>query len=155
MADMFKISPTAIEVAAWRAKLGDASAGACVTFEGWVRRRNQGREVHLLEYEAHVALAEAEGARILAEARERWRLLGCAAVHRSGRLALGELAFWVGVTAEHREAAFDGCRYIVDEAKKRLPIWKKEHYVDGAAGWINAAAGSEAERHDGSTPTPE
>jgi molybdopterin synthase catalytic subunit len=136
---MFRISAAALDPAALQAALGDARAGACVTFEGWVRNRNEGQAVRSLEYEAYVPLAEAEGARILAEAREKFALVGCAAVHRTGHLQPGDLAIWVGVAAEHRAAAFDACRYIIDEAKARLPIWKKEHYAGGTTAWINCA----------------
>src|SRR5204863_9618342 len=101
--------------AALQATLLDSAAGACVTFEGWVRRENEGHAVQSLEYEAYVPLAEKEGARILAEAREKFTLLGAAAVHRVGHLALGEAAVWVGVTAAHRGAAFEACRFIIDE----------------------------------------
>ena len=110
-----------------------------MTFEGWVRNRNEGQPVLALEYESYVLLAESEGERILAEAGERFALVGASCVHRVGRLQLGELAVWVGVTAEHRGAAFDACRYVIDEAKARLPIWKKEHYATGATAWINCA----------------
>ena len=136
---MFEISAAPIEVARLQAALGDVRAGACVTFEGWVRNHNEGQPVQSLEYEAYQPLAEAEGARILAEARERFALVGAVAVHRVGHLALGDLAVWVGVTAGHRGPAFEACRYIIDEAKARLPIWKKEHYVSGATTWINCA----------------
>jgi molybdopterin synthase catalytic subunit len=139
---MFRISPTPIDAAALQADLRDERAGACVTFEGWVRNRNEGQPVQALEYEAYAVLAEREGARILAEARERFALLGAVAVHRVGHLPLGELAVWVGVTAEHRGAAFDACRYIIDETKARVPIWKKEHYTGGATAWINCATRS-------------
>ncbi|HUJ42357.1 MAG TPA: molybdenum cofactor biosynthesis protein MoaE, partial [Opitutaceae bacterium] len=77
-----------------------------------------------------------EGARVLAEARTRFAVLSIAAVHRVGHLRLGELAVWVGVTAEHRGAAFDACRYVIDELKKRVPIWKKEHYATGESAWM-------------------
>jgi molybdopterin synthase catalytic subunit len=119
--------------------LADTRAGACVTFEGWVRNRNDGQPVLSLEYEAYASLAEKEGARILAEAREKFSILGAHGVHRVGHLRLGDLAVWVGVTAEHRGAAFDACRYIIDETKARVPIWKKEHYASGATEWINCA----------------
>ena len=138
--DAFRISAQPIDPAALQRQLADVRAGACVTFEGWVRNRNDGQPVQSLEYEAYAVLAEAEGVRILAEARTRFSLLGVAAVHRVGHLPLGELAVWVGVTAEHRGDAFDACRYVIDEAKARLPIWKKEHYVDGATAWINCAS---------------
>ncbi len=136
---MFTLSAIPLDPAALQAALADVRAGACVTFEGWVRDRNEGQAVCSLEYEAYAPLAETEGARILNEARLRFALVGCRATHRVGRLQLGELAVWVGVTAEHRGAAFDACRYIIDEAKARLPIWKKEHYAGGATAWINCA----------------
>lgn len=136
---MFQISSQSIDTVVRRRELEDARAGACVAFEGWVRNRNEGHPVLSLEYEAYAPLAEKEGERILAEAREKFALIGAVGVHRVGHLRLGELAVWVGVTAEHRGAAFEACRYIIDEAKARLPIWKKEHYADGATAWINCA----------------
>jgi len=137
MSDIFKIVSEAIEPAAFQAELRDAHAGACVTFEGRVRDLNKGRGVVALEYEAFAPLAEKEGARILAEARERFGLLGAMCVHRVGRLGLGDMAVWIGVASAHREAAFDACRYIIDELKTRVPVWKKEHYADGAeARWL-------------------
>ncbi len=148
---MFKISATALDPAALQAELADNRAGACVTFEGWVRNRNEGQPVLSLEYEAYAPLAVSEGEKILAEAREKFSLVGTAAVHRTGHLQLGELAVWVGVTAEHRGAAFDACRYIIDEAKARLPVWKKEHYTSGATAWINCATRGE---HGGGAATP-
>lgn len=140
---MFAISAEPLDAAARQKALLDVTAGACVTFEGWVRNHNEGQAVQSLEYEAYVPLAEKEGARILAEAREKFALLGAAAAHRVGHLQLGEPAVWVGVTAEHRGAAFEACRYIIDEAKARLPIWKREHYTNGASIWINGASRGE------------
>jgi molybdopterin synthase catalytic subunit len=140
---MFKVSSDPIDPATLQRDLADLRAGACVTFEGWVRNRNEGQAVQSLEYEAFVPLAESEGMRILAEARERFALTGVAAAHRVGHLKLGELAIWVGVTAEHRGAAFEACRYVIDEAKARLPIWKKEHYAGGTTAWINCATRGE------------
>jgi molybdopterin synthase catalytic subunit len=148
---MFRLSSTLIDPAALTRALADSRAGACTTFEGWVRNRNDGQPVRSLDYEAYAPLAETEGERILGEAREKFRLVGAAAVHRVGHLQLGELAVWVGVTAEHRGAAFDACRYIIDEAKARLPIWKKEHYASGATAWINCATRGE---HGGAAAIP-
>lgn len=136
---MFRISPTPLDPAALQKALLDPRAGACVTFEGWVRNRNEGQAVESLEYEAYLPLAESEGAKILEEARRKFALVAAAGVHRVGHLRLGDLAVWVGVTAEHRGDAFDACRYLIDEAKARLPIWKREHYVSGATAWINCA----------------
>jgi molybdopterin synthase catalytic subunit len=148
---MFKISANPINPAELEASLVDLRAGACVTFEGRVRNRNEGHPVLSLEYEAYTVLAESEGERILAEARTRFDLLGAAGVHRVGHLPLGEIAIWIGVTAEHRGAAFDACRYVIDEAKARLPIWKKEHYASGATAWINCATRGE---HGSPAATP-
>ena len=136
----FVLSTLPVEPRLLQSTLLDQAAGACVTFEGWVRVRNEGREVTALEYEAYGALAVKEGNVVLAEARAKFEILQVACVHRVGRLALGELAVWVGVTAEHRGAAFEACRYVIDELKARVPIWKKEHYIGGETTWINAAS---------------
>jgi len=134
---MFRISETAIDSAALARELAQAGAGACATFEGWVREHNDGRSVRRLGYQAYVPLAQAEGERILAEARSKFAILDARCVHRVGTLEIGELAVWVGVCAAHRGAAFDACRYVIDEVKKRVPIWKNEHYVDGESGWLH------------------
>ena len=135
----FKITSAVIDPVARKRELTQGTAGACVTFEGWVRNHNEGEAVQALEYEAHVGLAEKEGARILAEARERFAITAAHCEHRVGKLGLGDCAVWVGVSAAHRGAAFDACRYIIDETKARVPIWKKEHYTSGVTGWVNCA----------------
>lgn len=111
-----------------------------MSFEGRVRDRNQGRKVRMLQYEAYKEMAEQEGERIMAEACAKFPILAALCVHRVGRLLPGEIAVWSGVVAEHRAAAFDACRYIIDEVKARLPIWKKEHYGHASAEWIGAPA---------------
>ena len=136
---MFTVCPQPIDAAALLAELRHERAGACVTFEGWVRDLNEGRPVTGLEYEAYIPLAEKEGLRIIAEAMEKFPVLGAYGAHRTGSLAVGDLAVWVGVIAQHRSPAFDACRYIIDEAKARVPIWKRERYADGSSEWINCA----------------
>ena len=136
---MFAISSTPIDVVALQDRLADPGAGACVCFEGWVRNTNEGAAVTALDYEAYEPLAVKEGEQVLAEARERFDLIDAACQHRVGDLQLGDCAVWVGVTAAHRDAAFAACRFIIDEIKARLPIWKKEHYQDGDSGWVNCA----------------
>ena len=133
---MFRILPSPLDPEALRREMLDPRAGGVVVFEGRVRNRNEGREVRALEYEAYPELAEKEGERVLAEARARFAVLSVACVHRVGLLQLGDLAVWVGVTAEHRGEAFAACQYIIDELKGRVPIWKKEHYAAGASAWI-------------------
>ena len=135
----FKISSTPIDPEALKHALTSATSGACVTFEGWVRDHNDGAPVVALEYEAHVGVAEKEGAQILSEALERFEITSARCEHRVGKLAIGDCAVWVGVSAAHRGAAFDACRYIIDETKSRVPIWKKEHYRSGESGWENCA----------------
>ena len=134
---MFAISHDPIDPSALRRTLAHTSAGGFVSFEGWVRDRNEGKRVAALEYEASEPLAMNEFDKIEQEAREQFEILDVHCTHRVGRLALGELAVWIGVTAPHRDAAFRACRYLIDELKKRLPIWKKEHYDDGDSGWLN------------------
>ena len=133
----FGLSDTAIDVARERAALDHAAAGACVGFEGWVRNHNDGRAVQRLDYQAYAPLAQQEGEAILAEALERFAVREVRCLHRTGSLAIGELAVWVGVSADHREPAFAACRWIIDEVKRRVPIWKNEHYADGESGWLH------------------
>ena len=133
----FELADTPFDTATLRARLLDARVGGYASFEGWVRDHNDGRSVHGLHYEAYAALAEAEGERVLDEALAKFDILDAACMHRTGDLAIGELAVWVGVTAAHRDAAFAACRFIIDEVKSRVPIWKRERYADGDAGWLH------------------
>ena len=133
----FGLSETPFDVATLRAQLLDARVGGYASFEGWVRDHNAGRAVTGLRYEAYAAMAEAEGERVLLEACERFAILDARCVHRTGELAIGELAVWVGVAAAHRDAAFAACRWIIDEVKARVPIWKHERYAEGDAGWLH------------------
>lgn len=144
---MFSIHVTPLQVPELQAELNDPEAGACVTFEGWVRDHNEGKEVLRLEYEAYAAVAVKEGETILKEACERFGLSHAVCAHRTGLLEIGEMAVWVGVSSGHRGEGFDACRYIIDEVKHRLPIWKKEYYTDGDSGWVNCEACA--------TPTPD
>ena len=130
-----------------RVALADPACGGYACFEGWVRDNNEGQRVRSLEYEAFEALGIREGERILAEARERFDVAHAACAHRTGPLAIGELAVWVGVSAAHRDEAFHACRYIIDEVKHRLPIWKKEHYLSGDSGWVNCERCAAAAPH--------
>ena len=136
----FELADARFEVEPLRARLLHDAAGAYASFEGWVRDHNDGRPVHGLRYEAHVALAQAEGQAILDEARARFDIDACGCVHRIGDLAIGDVAVWVGVSAAHRGAAFDTCRWIIDEVKSRVPSWKHERYADGRSDWLHPDA---------------
>jgi molybdopterin synthase catalytic subunit len=133
----FRFSSVALDTAALRAELAAPGCGAYAAFEGWVRDHNEGQRVTRLEYEAYTPLAAREGEQVIAEAIGRFSLHGALCVHRIGALALGEIAVWVGTSAPHRDEAFRACRYIIDEVKHRLPIWKKEYYESGDSGWVN------------------
>jgi molybdopterin synthase catalytic subunit len=133
----FALSDAPMDADALRVSLEDQRAGACVTFEGWVRNHNEARAVRRLDYQAYDALAEQEGEAILADALAKFDIRAAHCVHRVGALAIGEMAVWVGVSADHRGAAFDACRWIIDEVKRRVPIWKNEHYADGESGWLH------------------
>jgi adenylyltransferase/sulfurtransferase len=148
----FSFTREKIDEAALRKQLLDPTAGGYTSFEGWVRNHNEGLPVRHLEYEAFEPLAIKEGERIVAEAIARFGIEHAACVHRIGDLAIGEMAVWVGVSARHRAEAFAACRYIIDEVKHRVPIWKKEHYENGDSGWVNCercAAPSVDHSHDG------
>lgn len=136
---MFLILPTPLERLDLRQDLANPAAGALVSFEGWVRDWNNGREVRFLEYECYEKLALKEGTMICQEAIERFDILEVRCFHRIGRIAVGEMAVWAGATAAHRSAAFQACQYVIDEVKHRVPIWKKETYADGGSEWVNCA----------------
>ena len=134
---LFQLADAPIPIAPLRDGLLHPTAGAFASFEGWVRDHNDGRPVDGLRYQAYVALAEKEGERVLQEALQKFAIVDARCVHRIGDLVIGDLAVWVGVSAAHRGAAFDACRYIIDEVKSRVPVWKHERYRDGEPGWLH------------------
>lgn len=133
----FQITDEVIDPKSLRKELLCEVSGAYASFEGWVRNHNEGKPVDGLEYSSYKPLAEKEGHRIIAEAKERFDIEAAACIHRVGTLKIGDIAVWVGVSAAHRDAAFDACRYIIDQTKARVPIWKREDYLDGPAEWVN------------------
>ncbi len=147
----FSVSQTAIDVEAAKKRVADNSCGALVVFEGWIRDHNEGQAVERLEYEVYKPVAEKEGAIIIDEAIEKFQVSHALCIHREGLLELSEVAVIVCVSSSHRGEAFDACRYIIDNIKTRLPIWKKEHYVSGVSEWVNcehcAAAGHSHRDH--------
>ena len=144
----FHLSSEPVDTARLRDGLKHPGSGGFCAFEGWVRDSNEGRDVDGLEYEAYAELAEAEGERILAEAMARYGVTDAGCVHRTGDLKVGDLAVWVGVSAAHRDEAFRACRYIIDEIKHRLPIWKKEHYLSGDTQWVACTHVYRAHEHE-------
>jgi len=135
---MFRLSTTPLHCDDLKKILSCFSVGAVVTFEGIVRNHSDGREVLALEYEVYEELAVQEAAKIISEVRQQFKIMDARCAHRIGKLTIGDVAVWVGVSAAHRDNAFKACRYIIDEIKKRLPIWKKEYYTNGDSGWVNS-----------------
>lgn len=131
------VTPEAIDPAAVLARVGNPGDGAVAFFAGVVRNENDGRPVSGMEYEGYDEMAREELAAIVAEAAERAGTDRIAAVHRLGQLSLGEVSVAIAVSAPHRAEAFDAARYIIEEIKKRLPVWKREHYLDREAEWLD------------------
>ncbi len=144
----FEFTQAPIDATPLAAPLAQPAAGGFASFEGRVRETNEGRRVTGLEYEAFEALAISEGEQIVADAIRQHGALRARCAHRLGRLEVGDVAVWVGVSAPHRAEAFAACRAIIDAVKHRLPIWKKEHYADGDSGWVNCGHANASEsRH--------
>ncbi|MGJ8655111.1 MAG: molybdenum cofactor biosynthesis protein MoaE [Akkermansiaceae bacterium] len=131
----FKICDTPLDHAHLRKQLYSPTCGGYCSFEGWVRDHHDGKAVSSLEYSSYPELATKEGNRIIEAAIERFDIQDIRCHHRVGHLAIGEMAVYVGVSAAHRDAAFQACRYIIDEIKNTVPIWKKEHYTDSTTAW--------------------
>lgn len=122
-------------------ELSDDGHGAQVFFTGAVRSRNHGRDVVAVEYDAARALGERVLCEIAEEARSKWGAsLKIAVVHRIGRLEVGEISVAIAVSSPHRDEAYRASRYVIEEIKKRAPIWKKEIYSDGETAWLKGHA---------------
>lgn len=143
---MFEIVSDPIDLQAVYDRVREDAFGAVVVFFGVVRKRSdEDREVSGLSYEAYDRAALAEMEKIGAEVRARWSPCRIAITHRTGTLGIGEPSVAVGVGTPHRAQAFAACEYAMNELKRRVPVWKKEHYLDGGAEWrANAASGEAA-----------
>lgn len=133
----FRVQAEPIDARALESLVAHPGAGAIATFSGTVRDHGRGLAVTHLEYEAYPPAAERMLAQIGDEIHERWGLDGVAIVHRVGTLAVGETSVVISVASAHRDAAFDACRYAIERIKEIVPIWKKEHYADGAF-WLGS-----------------
>jgi len=116
--------------------------GAAVLFVGTVREVNDGRAVTGIDYRAYEAMAERELAAIATEAAERFGTRDLVVEHRLGSLALGEASVVVAVAHPHRAQAYEASRFVIEELKRRVPIWKREHYVDGTREWVGHGGAS-------------
>jgi molybdopterin synthase catalytic subunit len=131
------LDPTAL-----LAEVADAGSGASTLFVGTVRRTNQGRSVTGIDYSAYGPMAEREMSAVVAEAAARFGALRIAVEHRVGTLALGEASIVIAVSHERRAGAMDAQRYLIEEIKRRVPVWKREHYADGTREWVDNLGGS-------------
>lgn len=125
-----------LDVAGLMASVGAAGRGGVSSFVGVVRDHHGGRPVVDLEYTAYDAMADAALTAIVTEAEGRWPV-AVAVRHRLGVLAIGDAAVAVAVGGAHRDETFAACRYVIEELKRRVPIWKRERYADGTEAWVD------------------
>ena len=128
-----------IDAASLVAEVSGAKCGAVSLFVGTVRETSDGRSVDAIDYTAYTAMAEAELERILDEAETRFGVTSLVVEHRIGALAIGDASVAIAAAHAHRAPALDSVRYVIDEIKKRVPIWKMEHYSDGTREWVDPA----------------
>ena len=138
------LSATPIDLATLIARIESPAHGGIASFLGQVRDHHGGRTVRHLEYSSYGPMAEEECARIVAEAEARWPVR-VALEHRVGALEIGDIAVAVAAAGAHRDEAFAACRFVIEEVKRRLPIWKKEFYRDGAVEWVEPGRGVTSE----------
>ena len=132
---LIRVTDDVLDTGEATAAVSRPEAGAVVLFLGIVRNNNLGRTVNHLVYDAYPSMAEKVLRTIATEAMDRFSLEDCALLHRTGRLAIGEASLLVAVSAGHRVAGFEAAHWLVDEVKKRVPVWKKEVWDDGES-WI-------------------
>lgn len=126
-----------IDVAALLAEVSSTASGATTVFLGTVRAVNEGRAVEGIDYSAYEGMARRELEAIAQEAVARFGTAHVVVEHRLGYLALGEASIAIVVSHPRRSPAMDAARYVIEEVKKRVPIWKREHYVDGTREWVD------------------
>jgi molybdopterin synthase catalytic subunit len=133
---LIEIVKSVLNSARYHSLLEDKSCGGLCIFEGRVRTHNEGREVERLEYECYEPMAVRQMSLIREEVLRRWGLGKAVIAHRIGFVPIGEAAVWIGAAAPHRAEAFAACRYMIDEVKHKVPIWKKETYRSGDYAWV-------------------
>jgi molybdopterin synthase catalytic subunit len=129
-----------IDATALVAEVSSDGNGAVILFLGTVRDSNDGRGVTGIEYAAYRSMAERQLAAIVSEASDKFGTTDLVVEHRVGTLDVSEVSVAIAVGHAHRGAAYDASRYVIEEIKKRVPIWKREHYVDGTREWVDPTA---------------
>ena len=130
-----------ITPAALIAEVQSAEFGAISLFVGTVRDTNDGRSVAAIDYSAYTEMAESELEKIIAEAEDRFGVAALVVEHRVGALALGDVSVAIAAAHAHRGPALDATRFVIEEIKTRVPIWKLEHYTDGGREWVDPSQG--------------
>lgn len=141
---MIELCESPIDVAAVLAAAQSPQAGAVVLFLGTTRQFTDGKETAELKYEAYAKMAMGELQRLAEEARTRWSLVGCAAVHRLGVVPVGEASVAIATSSPHRADAFAAGQWLIDTLKDQAPIWKQECWTDGSREWIHPGAPAES-----------
>jgi len=134
------ITDQKLDMAAVLAAVGTPADGAVLVFAGTVRDHNDGRAVSGMRYDGYTDMAERVLREIADEAAARWDLSAIAAAHRTGDLVIGDVAVAIALSSPHRAEAFDAGRYVIEETKRRLPVWKQEHYADATSRWLEGVA---------------
>lgn len=141
---MVELVRNPIDPAAILQSVTGPQAGAAVLFLGTTRELTGGRRTLWLDYDGHPEMALSELRKLEEEARRRWPLVGCAIVHRLGRVDLAEASVAIAVSSPHRADAFAAGQWLIDTLKEVVPIWKQEHWEDGSTEWV----------HPGTEPRP-
>lgn len=137
--------PLSLEIAVQN--VTDPAHGAIDTFIGTVRNTHEGKDVTGITYDAHKALAEKKFCDICTEAQGLWPDTRYYIAHYQGVLDIGGISIVIAVSSPHRAESFEACRYVIEEIKKRAPVWKKEHYVDGMSDWLPGHSLAEEAEH--------
>ena len=131
-----------IDLGGLRTRAQDPQAGAVLIFCGDVRNHSQEQDVSFLEYEAHESMALKQIRKIIEQAQQKWELHKVEVIHRLGKLAVTDCSIAIAVSTSHRNEAYEASRYIIDTIKHTVPIWKKEHFVNGASNWSEGCEAS-------------
>ncbi len=139
---MIEITEAPIDHAALTDRVRSNVAGAVCTFLGTVRELTGGRQTLWLDYEAYPEMALKKMSELETQVRARWPIVDVAMMHRVGRLELGEISIVIAVSCPHRHQAFEACRWLIDEFKQIVPIWKREAWADGTEEWVHPGMSS-------------
>lgn len=134
---MIQLTSIPIDTAAVVQQVASTQTGATVLFVGTTREFTGERQTACLDYECYGDMTQRKLAELEAEARQRWPIVGCVIVHRTGRVELGEASVAIAVSAPHRQEAFAAAQWLIDTLKQVVPIWKQEHWSDGTSSWVH------------------